>query len=102
MKLILVFALLLGMVPGCSDPETVTPPEPVQVQLKWRHQAQFAGIYMAMEKGFYTDQNLAVTSIARTPGVTNQKISQAWCRERSNSPLWAGMFCSTKFPMDGP
>lgn len=32
----------------------------VSVQLKWRHQAQFAGIYVAKEKGFYKAAGLDV------------------------------------------
>lgn len=31
------------------------------MQLKWVHQAQFAGFYMAQEKGFYQDENLDVS-----------------------------------------
>jgi len=29
--------------------------EPIVLQLKWKHQFQFAGFYMALEKGFYRD-----------------------------------------------
>lgn len=32
----------------------------VTLQLKWSHQFQFAGYYMALEKGFYDDVGLAV------------------------------------------
>jgi len=34
--------------------------EKVSLQLKWRHQFQFAGYYMAREKGFYREQGLEV------------------------------------------
>jgi len=34
---------------------------PVTARLKWLHQAQFAGMYAAREKGFYKDQGLDVT-----------------------------------------
>ncbi|MCF3629361.1 GGDEF domain-containing protein [Thalassospiraceae bacterium LMO-SO8] len=43
---------------------------PVRVQLKWRHQFQFAGYYAAIEKGFYRDAGLDVTLIEYSPGVT--------------------------------
>lgn len=33
----------------------------VSLQLIWKHQFQFAGYYMAKEKGFYKDENLDVT-----------------------------------------
>lgn len=35
-------------------------PEPLCVQLKWTHQAQFAGLYVAKEKGLYLAQGLDV------------------------------------------
>jgi len=34
--------------------------EPVTLQLKWKHQFQFAGFYMAAEKGFYHDAGFDV------------------------------------------
>jgi len=37
--------------------------EKISVQLKWKHQFQFAGFYMAKEKGFYRDVGLDVTLI---------------------------------------
>lgn len=36
-------------------------PEPVTLQLKWKHQFQFAGYYAALDKGFYNDAGLDVT-----------------------------------------
>jgi ABC-type nitrate/sulfonate/bicarbonate transport system substrate-binding protein len=35
----------------------------IKIQLKWEHQFQFAGYYMAIEKGFYSDLDLNVTII---------------------------------------
>ncbi|KKK58640.1 hypothetical protein LCGC14_3042390, partial [marine sediment metagenome] len=35
--------------------------ESVSLQLKWTHQFQFAGYYMAKQKGFYNDVGLDVT-----------------------------------------
>ncbi len=35
--------------------------EPVTLQLKWKHQFQFAGYYMALEKGYYKEAGLDVT-----------------------------------------
>jgi polar amino acid transport system substrate-binding protein len=32
----------------------------VSIQLLWKHQFEFAGIYVAKEKGFYKEQNLDV------------------------------------------
>src|SRR5262245_66639924 len=41
---------------------------PVRLQLKWRHQFQFAGFYAALEKGYYRDAGFAVTITPGTPG----------------------------------
>ncbi|MBN1691798.1 MAG: ABC transporter substrate-binding protein [Dehalococcoidia bacterium] len=37
------------------------PPDEVIVQLKGRHQAEFAGFYLAQEKGYYSQENINVT-----------------------------------------
>ena len=42
---------------------------PVRLQLKWRHQFQFAGFYTALEKGYYREAGFAVTIIPATPGI---------------------------------
>jgi len=42
--------------------------KPVTVQLKWRHQFQFAGYYMALEKGYYTDAGMDVSLVAAVVG----------------------------------
>src|SRR5262245_65710538 len=41
---------------------------PVRLQLKWRHQFQFAGFYAALEKGYYREAGFAVTIIPLIPG----------------------------------
>lgn len=40
----------------------------IRVQLKWLHQFQFAGFYMALEKGFYQDAGLKVRLLEGGPG----------------------------------
>jgi len=46
---------------GCGMLEDRPPPDEIAVQLKWIHQAQFAGIYAADQKGFYTEENIDIT-----------------------------------------
>ncbi|WP_191965731.1 ABC transporter substrate-binding protein [Oryzomonas sagensis] len=41
---------------------------PVTLQLKWKHQFQFAGYYAAVEKGYYRDAGLVVTLREATQG----------------------------------
>lgn len=43
--------------------------EPVRLQLKWTHQFQFAGYYMAKELGIYESAGLDVTIIEAEPGM---------------------------------
>jgi NitT/TauT family transport system substrate-binding protein len=62
-----MLSLLLGLV-ACATPspkkEKLTP---VTVQLRWYHQAQFAGFYAADQNGYYSDEGLGVTFIEGTP-----------------------------------
>src|SRR3979409_2553590 len=44
------------------------------LQLKWVTQAQFAGYYVAKDKGFYKDENLDVTIKAGGPDVAPPQV----------------------------
>lgn len=61
----LVAAACLTLV--ASYPATAL--EQVSVQLKWKHQFQFAGYYAALEQGFYRDAGLDVTLREGGPGI---------------------------------
>jgi len=52
MKKIILLCILIA---------TIWANEKVSLQLKWKHSFQFAGFYMAKEKGFYKDAGLDVT-----------------------------------------
>ena len=57
-QFLLLPALALGC--GCQlNPEQ--PPDEVALQLKGVHQAEFAGFYIARERGYYSQENLRVT-----------------------------------------
>jgi NitT/TauT family transport system substrate-binding protein len=43
----------------------------VTLQLKWTHQTQFAGFYVADDKGFYRDENIEVTFLEGGEEVDN-------------------------------
>ena len=62
MKIFLPCILLALMMAACT-PKVQKKSDAVSVQLKWVHQAQFGGLYLAQEKGYYLDENLAVTLI---------------------------------------
>ena len=54
-----------------SGATTTSPATPcsVRLQLKWRHQFQFAGFYAALEKGYYREAGFDVTIVPATPGM---------------------------------
>lgn len=73
---------------------------PVRVGLQWLPQSQFAGFYMALEKGFYREAGLDVTLVHAGPGPSSldfllQKkvdvatlfLADALIQERDNHPL---------------
>ena len=61
----LLLSSLLILLIGCAGTPSPTdvPLTPVTVQLAWTHQAQFAGMYAADQKGYYSAEGLAVTFI---------------------------------------
>ena len=51
--------------------------DPVTIQLKWVTQAQFAGYYVAKDKGFYKDANLDVTIKPGGPDIAPEQVLAA-------------------------
>ncbi len=55
---------------ACTLAATPTPPlTPITIQLRWTHQAQFAGFYAADQNGCYAAEGLAVTFVEGGPDV---------------------------------
>ena len=48
--------------------------DPLTLQLKWVTQAQFAGYYVAKDKGFYGDENLDVTIRPGGPDIAPTQV----------------------------
>jgi NitT/TauT family transport system substrate-binding protein len=72
LTIFLFFCLILFIVPlvqGCTTQEVKLPPDEVTVQLKWVHQSQFAGLYVAQQKGYYADENINVKFIEGGQGI---------------------------------
>src|SRR6266699_5899133 len=67
-QLALLRPLIVGasLVLAASHPATAL--DSVSMQLKWKHQFQFAGYYQALEQGFYRDAGLDVTIREGGPG----------------------------------
>lgn len=81
----LMAALVLSLAAcGGDDEEAAAPaeegapaeqaPDRVTLQLKWVTQAQFAGYYAALEKGFYEDENLDVTIRPGGPDIVPEQV----------------------------
>jgi ABC-type nitrate/sulfonate/bicarbonate transport system substrate-binding protein len=56
------FCIILLGVTLANASETVT------LQLKWKHQFQFAGYYAAIEQGYYLEEGLEVVLLEGKPG----------------------------------
>jgi len=58
-----IFSMLLLVIAviACEPQQAKRTPDEVTLQLKWLHQAQFAGFYVAQEKGYYARENIKVT-----------------------------------------
>ena len=58
--ILIVAVLVVGLLTGCEREMSKKPPDRVSVRLKWLHQPQFAGFYVADQKGFYSAENITV------------------------------------------
>jgi NitT/TauT family transport system substrate-binding protein len=70
MKKLLTSALALGVMATGAWAE----PDDLTLQLKWVTQAQFAGYYVALEKGFYTEEDLNVTIKPGGPDIAPTQV----------------------------
>jgi len=58
---------------ACGPKATTVALNPIAVQLKWLHQAQFAGLYAADQNGYYAAEGLKVSFIEGGPTVDLEK-----------------------------
>ena len=61
--------LVVVLLTTCRPQEARRPPDQVTVQLKWVHQAQFAGFYLAQERGYYAEEVIEATFVEGGPGI---------------------------------
>ena len=59
-KICTALLLTMAILAACQPQEVEKPPDQVSVRLKWLHSAQFAGLYVADQKGFYAEENIEV------------------------------------------
>jgi len=103
MKIVLIF-FIFGV--SLFGSQTLTP---VSLQLQWKHQFQFAGYYVAKEKGFYKDAGLDVKIYEHQDGqdvvemVENGEVdfaigrSSLLLRHPQNLKLLAAIYQSSPF-----
>jgi NitT/TauT family transport system substrate-binding protein len=66
----LIFVFIpLSFASACSSAASAPDLTPVTVQLSWTHQAEFAGLYAAVEQGYFRDEGLKVTFLEGGPEV---------------------------------
>ena len=63
---IMACALFLPAAPTDASSEK---PDTIRMMLQWTHQAQFAGYYVAVDKGFYRSRGLEVEIVQGGPGL---------------------------------
>ena len=65
-------AVLALLVVACADDEDEL--TPINLQLQWVAQAQFAGYYAAVDQGFYADEGLDVTILEGAVEIVPQQV----------------------------
>ncbi len=80
---VLIVAFCLLLVAGCSGQKTPTTPQldKVSLQLQWVTQAQFAGYYVALDKGWYAEEGISLTIIPGGPDVTAADLVASGTRD---------------------
>lgn len=79
--ILLVVVMILGLIlTGCGKSDDATTETaskdaltPVKLQLKWVPQAQFAGYFVANEKGYYKKEGLDVTIVPGGPDIVPEQ-----------------------------
>ncbi|MFC0288060.1 ABC transporter substrate-binding protein [Kaistia hirudinis] len=64
----------LAMAAGLATSSAAFAADPLTLQLKWVTQAQFAGYYVAKEKGFYEEEGLDVTIKPGGPDIAPEQV----------------------------
>jgi NitT/TauT family transport system substrate-binding protein len=74
MKKLVICAAIAAVVAASPSARAA---DPVTIQLKWVTQAQFAGYYVAKDKGFYKEANLDVTIKPGGPDIAPEQVLAA-------------------------
>jgi NitT/TauT family transport system substrate-binding protein len=91
--------LLFFVVSACSQKESPNPADSVALQLKWVHQAQFAGFYVAREMGFFKDQHIRIELL---PGGNDVDVLTALTRGKADFAVASSELVLTQRQRKGP
>lgn len=80
---VLIVFLCLALMVACGPEPTPTriPLEPVSLQLQWVTQAQFAGYYVALDKGWYREEGIDLTIYPGGPDLVPVDLVAAEARD---------------------
>ncbi|MDA3025205.1 MAG: ABC transporter substrate-binding protein [Actinomycetota bacterium] len=67
-------ALVLGACGGDDESSSSSDKTPVRLQLQWFAQSQFAGYYVALDKGFYAEEGLDVSILEGAVDIVPQQV----------------------------
>jgi NitT/TauT family transport system substrate-binding protein len=78
-----VLCIVIVFAAACGTEATPTPVplEPVSLQLQWLTQAQFAGYYVALDKGWYRDEGIDLTIEAGGPDIAAMDLVTSGTRD---------------------
>jgi NitT/TauT family transport system substrate-binding protein len=79
--LLLMLCLILMAACGPEPTPTPIPLEPVSLQLQWVTQAQFAGYYVALDKGWYREEGIDLTINPGGPDLVPVDLVAAGARD---------------------
>jgi NitT/TauT family transport system substrate-binding protein len=88
-RLVICAVLFAGLLAGCGPEPTPTEPpvEAVSLQLQWVTQAQFAGYYVALDKGWYAEEGIDLTIQAGGPDLVAVDLVTAGVHDFGTSLL---------------
>jgi len=84
---IMLFAISISACATTATAPTSPPLEPVTLQLQWVTQAQFAGYYVALDKGWYREEGIDLTIEPGGPDLVPVDLVAAGTRDFGTSLL---------------
>ncbi len=82
LPILVLLSLVAGLLAGCQGENTAQAiPDKVTLQLQWVTQAQFAGYYVALDKGWYLEENIELAIIPGGPDLVPVDLVMSGTRD---------------------